>query len=128
MFVIRKAGMSESEDVETEEGLGWGDGGVGVLPECMADRMAVELGEPVGRSGGPASPDNATGRALGCKRSSRGCDDASDTQKLPGPPSHRPIRICPLSTSPPLLPSGLLPHLLMHPGRAVDAGAKKTRL
>lgn len=38
-------------DMDMDEGAGWGDGGVGVLPECLADRMAVELGEPVGRTG-----------------------------------------------------------------------------
>ncbi|KAK4689848.1 Ataxin-3, partial [Tremellales sp. Uapishka_1] len=46
VFVIRRVG-----DQEKGEGEGWTDGGVGVLPECTADRMSVELGEPQGRSG-----------------------------------------------------------------------------
>jgi ataxin-3 len=47
--------------MEMGEGEGWGDGGVGELPECLADRMAVELGEPVGRSGGLGALSSATG-------------------------------------------------------------------
>lgn len=56
VFVVRRAGGlagdTKGKDVEMSEGEGWGDGGVGRLPECLADNMAVELGEPVGRSGG----------------------------------------------------------------------------
>jgi ataxin-3 len=47
-------------DMEMDEGAGWGDGGVGVLPECLADRMAVELGEPVGRTGATGAPGTLT--------------------------------------------------------------------
>ncbi|WWC91646.1 uncharacterized protein L201_006592 [Kwoniella dendrophila CBS 6074] len=52
VFVVRKNvngnGTTAAND---EEGQGWKDGGIGILPECLADTMAIELGEPVGRSG-----------------------------------------------------------------------------
>ncbi|KAK8853172.1 hypothetical protein IAR55_003873 [Kwoniella newhampshirensis] len=64
VFVIRKATPGTSEGQGAGEGQGWGDGGIGVLPESLADRMAVELGEPVGRSGGAGSP-SGTGAVTG---------------------------------------------------------------
>ncbi|WWD19589.1 hypothetical protein CI109_104050 [Kwoniella shandongensis] len=67
VFVIRKATPGTGDGLSAGEGEGWGDGGIGVLPECMADRMAVELGEPVGRSGGVGSPTGqsaVTGRGV----------------------------------------------------------------
>lgn len=64
VFVVRRAGTASTGDKGKEtdmiEGEGWGDGGVGVLPECLADTMAVELGEPVGRSGGFGSGSATT--------------------------------------------------------------------
>lgn len=51
VFVVRKA----SKRID-KEGKGWSDGGIGVLPECVADRMAVELGEPAGRGGAGNHP------------------------------------------------------------------------
>ncbi|RXK36993.1 hypothetical protein M231_05757 [Tremella mesenterica] len=40
------------------EGEGWGDGGVAHLPESPADAMALQLGEPTGRTGGASTnPD-----------------------------------------------------------------------
>jgi ataxin-3 len=61
VFVVRRAGGGpEGMDMEMDEGAGWGDGGVGVLPECLADRMAVELGEPVGRTGASGAPGTLT--------------------------------------------------------------------
>lgn len=52
VFVIRKATPGTKEGEEAGEAEGWGDGGIGQLPESLGDVMAVELGEPVGRSGG----------------------------------------------------------------------------
>ncbi|WVF73055.1 hypothetical protein IAT40_007873 [Kwoniella sp. CBS 6097] len=54
VFVVRKARSDTAEGQDAGEGRGWEDGGVAQLPECLADQMAVELGEPVGR-GGPVS-------------------------------------------------------------------------
>ncbi|ODN95187.1 ataxin-3 [Cryptococcus wingfieldii CBS 7118] len=66
VFVIRKnsPGGQDSEEPLTGEGAGWADGGIGVLPECLADTMAVTLGEPVGRSG-PSSGRSGTIRTGG---------------------------------------------------------------
>ena len=61
VFVIRKAG----EEATAKEGQGWVDGGIGILPECEADRIAVALGEPVGRSG--AQPFAHIGNGEGCR-------------------------------------------------------------
>ncbi|OCF38314.1 ataxin-3, partial [Kwoniella heveanensis CBS 569] len=61
VFVVRKARSGTAEGQDAGEGQGWEDGGVAQLPECLADQMAVELGEPVGR-GGPVS---TTGSGLG---------------------------------------------------------------
>lgn len=44
VFVVRRASGNQ-----LKEGEGWKDGGVGALPECEADRIAVVLGEPSGR-------------------------------------------------------------------------------
>ena len=56
VFVVRKASggnHGQGGDAEADgEGVGWMDGGVAQMPECLADTMAVELGEPVGRTGG----------------------------------------------------------------------------
>ena len=52
VFCVRKANQGRKQGEDAEEGVGWGDGGVGVLPECEADRIAGVLGEPVGRTGG----------------------------------------------------------------------------
>jgi ataxin-3 len=49
VFVVRKASGGDAGD---GEGVGWTDGGVAQMPDSLADTMAVELGEPVGRSGG----------------------------------------------------------------------------
>nr|XP_019010271.1 ataxin-3 [Kwoniella pini CBS 10737]OCF49052.1 ataxin-3 [Kwoniella pini CBS 10737] len=51
VFVVRKRTQGTKEGENAGEGQGWQDGGIAVLPECLADTMAVELGEPVGRSG-----------------------------------------------------------------------------
>ena len=56
VFVVRKATPGAGEGHDTKEGQGWADGGVGVLPECEADRIAIVLGEPVSRTGGVNSP------------------------------------------------------------------------
>nr|XP_018260941.1 ataxin-3 [Kwoniella dejecticola CBS 10117]OBR83099.1 ataxin-3 [Kwoniella dejecticola CBS 10117] len=63
VFVVRKGTQGTKEGENAGEGEGWQDGGIGVLPECLADTMAVELGEPVGRSG-------AMGEAARCESSS----------------------------------------------------------
>jgi ataxin-3 len=55
VFVVRKARHEGGEGTGSGEGQGWTDGGIGVLPECIADRMALQLGEPSGRGG--AAPD-----------------------------------------------------------------------
>jgi ataxin-3 len=54
VFVVRKA-KKEGEGSGIGEGKGWTDGGIGVLPECIADRMALQLGEPSGRGGAATS-------------------------------------------------------------------------
>jgi len=54
VFVVRKA-KKEGEGAGNGEGQGWTDGGIGVLPECIADRMALQLGEPSGRGGAATS-------------------------------------------------------------------------
>lgn len=54
VFVVRRTGTGKGqggEGMDLIEGEGWGDAGVGIMPECLADTMAVELGEPVGRAG-----------------------------------------------------------------------------
>ena len=51
VFVVRKARHEGGEGTGSGEGQGWTDGGIGVLPECIADRMALQLGEPSGRGG-----------------------------------------------------------------------------
>lgn len=55
VFVIRKAGSGGGHNEEDGEGVGWGDGGVGVMPESEADRIVLELGDPVGRTSGSAN-------------------------------------------------------------------------
>ena len=60
VFCVRKANQGRRQGGDAEEGVGWGDGGVGVLPECEADRIAGVLGEPVGRTGGQGAA-NAVG-------------------------------------------------------------------
>ncbi|WWC94749.1 hypothetical protein V866_001597 [Kwoniella sp. B9012] len=70
VFVVRKTVVGTREGEDAGEGQGWQDGGIGVLPECMADTMAVELGEPVGRSGASGSmfsqpPSSAIGGIAG---------------------------------------------------------------
>ncbi|WVO12515.1 hypothetical protein L204_100115 [Cryptococcus depauperatus] len=55
VFVIRKASPGTAAGQKAGEGEGWGDTGIGRLPECLADMMSVQLGEPVGRMGGPQS-------------------------------------------------------------------------
>ncbi|OWZ76521.1 ataxin-3 [Cryptococcus neoformans Tu401-1] len=62
VFVIRKATPGTKEGEEAGEAEGWGDGGIGQLPESLGDVMAVELGEPVGRSGGLLSGTNGPTR------------------------------------------------------------------
>nr|XP_019044211.1 ataxin-3 [Kwoniella bestiolae CBS 10118]OCF23141.1 ataxin-3 [Kwoniella bestiolae CBS 10118] len=61
VFVVRKTVVGTREGEDAGEGQGWQDGGIGVLPECLADTMAVELGEPVGRSGGLAGGGTIAG-------------------------------------------------------------------
>jgi ataxin-3 len=61
VFCVRKANQGRRQGEDTEEGVGWGDGGVGVLPECEADRIAGVLGEPVGRTGSQAATNVAGG-------------------------------------------------------------------
>ncbi|WVQ72513.1 hypothetical protein IAR50_002070 [Cryptococcus sp. DSM 104548] len=88
VFVIRK-NSPENQDSGAEpvmgEGTGWGDGGIGVLPECLADTMAVTLGEPVGRSG-PTSGRSGTIRSGGATGSDRTTVDP-DVQPSAGPSS-----------------------------------------
>lgn len=58
VFVVRRASASDGPDAgaaQMMEGQGWGDGGIARLPECGADMAAVDLGEPVGRTGGAAA-------------------------------------------------------------------------
>lgn len=57
VFVVRRAGDSGRDGLDFGEGSGWGDGGIGRLPECLADRMAVELGEPVSRTGATSNDE-----------------------------------------------------------------------
>ncbi|WVR00244.1 hypothetical protein IAU59_007386 [Kwoniella sp. CBS 9459] len=64
VFVVRKARSNTAEGQDAGEGQGWEDGGIAQLPECLADQMAVELGEPVGR-GGPVSSGSTGGLAKG---------------------------------------------------------------
>lgn len=70
VFVVRKAKKDGAAGMEAGEGQGWTDGGIGVLPECMADRMAQELGEPSGRGGAasqaPSYP-SGSGEYLLCR-------------------------------------------------------------
>ncbi|RSH91822.1 hypothetical protein EHS25_009192 [Saitozyma podzolica] len=95
VFVVRRAGGGpEGMDMDMDEGAGWGDGGVGVLPECLADRMAVELGEPVGRTGAAGVPGTLTS-ATGVGPSQTSAAGLSN----PDQPTVDP------STSPPLVPS-----------------------
>jgi len=73
VFVLRRTGSGSGEGMDTSEGEGWKDGGIGILPECMADRMAVELGEPSGRSGatmsiGAGNGYGGSGFGSKCKR------------------------------------------------------------
>lgn len=51
VFVVRKARKENEAGKAPGEGEGWTDGGIGVLPESIADRMALELGPPNGRGG-----------------------------------------------------------------------------
>lgn len=60
VFVVRKARKEGGQGMPGGEGEGWTDGGIGVLPECIADRMALELGAPSGR-GGPSVSGAASG-------------------------------------------------------------------
>lgn len=62
VFVIRKATPGTKEGEEAGEAEGWGDGGIGQLPESLGDVMAVELGEPVGRSGGRSTATDGPAR------------------------------------------------------------------
>ncbi|WVR07737.1 hypothetical protein IAU60_004780 [Kwoniella sp. DSM 27419] len=55
VFVVRRATPGTAQGEHSGEGQGWEDGGIGALPECLADTMAVELGEPVGRQGSAKS-------------------------------------------------------------------------
>lgn len=66
VFVVRKAKHEGGEGTGSGEGQGWTDGGIGVLPECIADRMALQLGEPSGRGGAtPAPSTGGQGELLG---------------------------------------------------------------
>jgi ataxin-3 len=69
VFVVRKAGAGagESAGPDPGEAAGWGDGGVGVLPEAGADLMAAHLGEVVNRrgSGGSLPPPMYAGPSNG---------------------------------------------------------------
>jgi ataxin-3 len=55
VFVVRRASGNQ-----LKEGEGWNDGGVGALPECEADRIAVALGEPSGRGKESTGPGPST--------------------------------------------------------------------
>lgn len=68
VFVVRRTGKGTGEEGDMSEGEGWGDGGVGRLPECLADTMAVELGEPVGRTGGMGGGEFAVWAEVLCGR------------------------------------------------------------
>lgn len=59
VFVVRKARKEGGEGMSAGEGQGWTDGGIGVLPESIADRMALELGPPSGRGGVVQSPSGS---------------------------------------------------------------------
>ncbi|CAK9783282.1 Josephin-domain-containing protein [Cutaneotrichosporon oleaginosum] len=54
VFVIRRAGEGAGQDatIDPGEAHGWGDAGVGELPESSADQIALALGEVSSRSGG----------------------------------------------------------------------------
>ncbi|WVQ84709.1 hypothetical protein IAT38_006865 [Cryptococcus sp. DSM 104549] len=96
VFVIRKAGPGTSEGMEAGEGEGWGDGGVGVLPESLADRMAVELGEPVGRTGA-APTSGVSGATRGerpgpSRQASISVNPDQPTVDTTGSPPARPAR------------------------------------
>ena len=70
VFVVRKGNSQQSNEGESQdagEGHGWGDGGVAVFPECQADLFALQLGEPVGRSGGMLNTSG--GPTAGCEQS-----------------------------------------------------------
>lgn len=75
--------------MDLTEGQGWGDGGVGVMPECLADTMAVELGEPVGRGGQAPSQVQTTSANMDAPS----VDPTSSSPATPpAGPSRRPKR------------------------------------
>ena len=63
VFVVRKARKEGGPGPANGEGQGWTDGGIGVLPESIADRMALELGAPSGRGGVSDAPSGSTSRS-----------------------------------------------------------------
>ena len=84
VFCVRKATRGRKGDDTSMEGVGWEDGGVGILPESEADRLALVLGEPVSRTGA-SGPDSAMNVAGGCESSGqaqarRGADCLAGTR------------------------------------------------
>jgi ataxin-3 len=66
VFCVRKSTQGRKGEDNNVEGVGWEDGGAGVLPESEADRLALVLGEPVSRTGA-SGPESATNIAGGCE-------------------------------------------------------------
>lgn len=53
VFVVRRAGEGAGPDAfeDPGEAHGWGDSGVGELPESAADSIALDLGDVASRGG-----------------------------------------------------------------------------
>lgn len=83
VFCVRKATQGRRGEEESIEGVGWEDGGVGILPESEADRLAVVLGEPVSRTGA-GGPDSATTNVAGGCESMSLYRDIAHIQREPG--------------------------------------------
>ena len=96
VFVIRKRTKTAGDE---KEGEGWGDGGVGVLPECEADRIAMAFGEPVSRVGAvdQFGITRDTGAGAGASGSGSGRGAANPDQPTVDSPHESP----PLAPSPP---------------------------
>lgn len=66
VFCVRKATQGTKGE-DSLEGVGWEDGGVGMLPESEADRIALVLGEPVSRTGATDLRSGTNIMAGGCE-------------------------------------------------------------
>lgn len=98
VFVVRAAGEGAGgadADMDPGEAHGWGDSGVGALPESAADTIALELGDVESRDGaltenGHASrklPFSRAGRELTVERSELTPASGTSNQQNDSPPS-----------------------------------------